>query len=677
VIAHPRAAPATVWGLAALVLGSPLTARAQVTPPSPVVQAERMVVEDGADDAPNPSQGKAETDARAPAVDAGWGQVAAQVSNLSVASAGTSSFGAIYSLRGLANTPYFSDPAVTVYLDALPLGGSFSYPTELLGYSNVAIYAGPQPVEFGRGGDGGVIVFSPGAPAPGGEIRLGAGDFGSRSVSLESDATQGKKADLTFTAGYLQREGYIENTQLAQKVGALRAATAFARERIRPTNATEITLEVADDRHRDGAAPLIPLGGPLDTVSRSHEGATDTDFFGAALKATYDADFGRLSETTSFTDWRLNPYDDWLVLPPPLQSHLVQSQENWNEELHVGSRADGPLTWALGGWFSEGSVSGSADRSIGGTIPIEVSDYGYTRHEAALFGDIGFAPAQKWRFSIGGRVQRVDKDYHQDEAVPQAGLHLHFQSADGAFLPKAAFTYAIDAATEVGASASAGTRPGGFAAYTDNPALIPFAAEHVAAFDAHLQHSFARRAFVLSAAAFDYEIAHYQIERSFSASDYFVATAPRARSRGADLKATWAPSRAWSVGLVAGITDVTLLEFTNPLTGASSSHERAPYAPSFTAGLSVAYRSTQGFFGEGHVSALGKEYYTETENSAYAQAAYAVMGARTGYASRRWRLTLYIENAANKGYSTLIIPGVNSTAPGAPRTVGSELALRF
>ncbi|HEY4990152.1 MAG TPA: TonB-dependent receptor, partial [Opitutaceae bacterium] len=453
-IPRSRAAPGAVWWLAALFLGSPLPARAQVSSPPPVVQAERVVVEDAADEEGSPGLGRAEVDARAPAVDARWGEVAAQVSNLGVSSAGPSSFGAVFSLRGLANTPYFSDPAVTVYLDAIPLGGSFSYPADLLGFSAIAVYAGPQPVEFGRGGDGGVIVFSPGNSAPADEIRAGAGDYGSHSVSFLGGATHGTTADLTISAGLLQHEGYIENTQLAQKVGAVRAATAFARERFRPSNSTEITLELADDRHRDGAAPLVPLGGPLDTVERSHEGATDTDFFGAALKATYDADSGRLSSTTSFTEWRLNPYDDWLVLPPPLRSHLVQTQENWNEELRFNSRQAGALTWALGGWLSEGTVSGAADRSISGIIPIEVSDYGYTRHDEALFGVLEYALARKWRFSVGGRVQRVDKDYHQDEAVPQAGLHLHFHRSDGAFLAKAASSFAIDAATDVGASVS-------------------------------------------------------------------------------------------------------------------------------------------------------------------------------------------------------------------------------
>jgi outer membrane receptor protein involved in Fe transport len=53
------------------------------------------------------------------------------------------------------------------------------------------------------------------------------------------------------------------------------------------------------------------------------------------------------------------------------------------------------------------------------------------------------------------------------------------------------------------------------------------------------------------------------------------------------------------------------------------------------------------------------------------------VNARAGYEARRWRLTLYLENIAGREYYTQIIPGVNSASPGAPRTVGSELAIKF
>ncbi len=653
--------------------------RAQDSGDASITQLEKSVVVGTAPGESTAVPVLAALDASGPVSAFSWDRVASQVANFQVEAAGQGSFGAIYSLRGLANTPYFSDPAVTLYFDDIPLSSSFTYPTELFGFASAAVFSGPEPGEFGRAGDGGVIVFTLAPPTSrvAGELRAGVGDYDALSAAVEAAGAEGDRADVSVAAAYSRREGYIENTEIGQRVDDLRAESAFARQRFRPTVESELSLEILADRHRDGAQPLVPLGGPLYTVERSREGDTDTDMFGAALKGTFDTGAGRLSTTTSYTDWRLDPYDDWLVLPPPLDSHLTQDQESWNEELHFAGIPGDVFSWSLGAWLSAGDTTGAVDRTIAGLIPFEDSEYHYTKHDGAVFGEAVVTPAPPWRLSLGARVEQVEEDYSQGEQVPTPGLGFHFTRSGGVFLPRLAVTRLIGPGTTADASVSFGSRPGGFAAYTFNPALIPFAAEHTAALEAGLKSSPAGKSLVLSARAFAYAITNYQIERSFSPSDYFVATAPRARSLGAELQATWRPSPAWTVGASAGLDDVTLEEFRDPLTGVSYAGNRAPYAPAFTAGLNVAYRSAAGWFAAGDAIATGRTFYTEQEDSAFSQGAYGVINARAGFDSRRWRITLYIDNVADQGYYTLIIPGVNSASPGAPRTVGTELAAKF
>jgi len=143
------------------------------------------------------------------------------------------------------------------------------------------------------------------------------------------------------------------------------------------------------------------------------------------------------------------------------------------------------------------------------------------------------------------------------------------------------------------------------------------------------------------------------------------------------LEATWKPAAAWTIEASAGLTDATLLEFHDPLTGDGYDGKRAPYAPAFTFGLNAQCRSTKGWFVAGSLSATGKTFYSEAEDPTYAQRAYALVDARVGFDAARWRATLYVRNAAGKGYYTLIIPGVNSASPGPPRTAGTELAVKF
>lgn len=655
-----------------------VNARAQSSNNEPIVEAEEVVVKGNA---PSVRAAAGKTDAAVdgslPVLMGSWDDITSQVPNLGVLAAGPSSFGSIFTLRGLSNTPYFSEPAVTLYFDNIPLGGSFSYPTDLFGIARASVFSGPQPTAFGRAGDGGVITLIPTSSQGGGEVRAGIGSFDSRSAALVAGGPEGSRGDFDVAAGYAQRSGYIENTQINQPVDDMRALTAFAKERYRPTSLSEISLEILADRHRDGAAPLVPLDGPLYSVERSHEGETDSELFGGALTWTLDAGGAKIASTTSFTTWKLDPYADWLVVPPVIQSYLTQSQEAWNEELRVSSALRPWVSWDAGAWLSDGSTAGASDRNINGVYPFDMSDFGYTRHDEALFGEVALSPTHLWQISIGGRLQQVEKTYHQDEQVPTSGLHLHFIRTDGSFLPKMAATRSLGDKATANASITFGTRPGGFSAYTDKPSLIPFSSESTAAFQGGFECSLAGRTLVLATRAFDYEIRNYQIERSFSPTDYFVTTAPRARSLGAESDLTWTPSRAWTIEASAGLTSATLLQFHDPLTGVSFDGNRAPYAPASTLGLNVEYRSPAGWFAAAGGSETGRTFYTESENPIYSQSAYALINARIGLDEAWWRVTLFVTNAAAKGYYAAVIPGVNSASPGIPRTLGAEMALKF
>jgi hypothetical protein len=663
--------------LGLIAFGAGHAAPAQDSGGDPVVREDKIIVgaDRPADAAPDTPQGP--FDRSQPVLGQDWDGIAAGVANLQVESSGTGSFGSIFSLRGLANTPYFSDSAVGLYFDDIPLGSTFTYPTDLFGFASAAVFLGPQGTLFGRAGEGGVIVLRlPEPGAPGGELRLGAGNYDAGSVAIQAAGSSGG-ADATVAAAYTGREGYLDNTQIGQRVDREQALTALARARFRPAPNAQVSLEILTARHRDGAQPLVPLGGPLDSVRRAREGETDTDMLGAALKAAFDTPAGRLAAVTSFTDWKLDPYDNWLVLPPPLESHLTQSQQTWSEEIHLTSNPGSRFDWSAGAWFSDSKTIGAADRSILGLIPIEVSDYHDSALDSAAFCEAALSPNPDWRVSLGLRAERASKDYFQDEQVPTAGVHYHFRDANGFLLPKLEVDGQPSPDVSAHASVSLGTKPGGFSPYTDKPPLIPFAAEHTLAFEAGVGRSFARKTVVLSAGVFDYEIQNYQIERSFSSTDYLVATAPRARSLGADAGIQWRPAPAWTLGAVLGFADVELLKFDDPLTGQSYAGNRAPYAPAGTADLSVAYRTAGGFFGRMDLLAKGKTFYTEGEDPLFAQGAYALLNARIGYETRRWRLSVFMDNVGNRGYYAQIIPGVDSGSPGAPRTFGTELALKF
>jgi iron complex outermembrane recepter protein len=604
-----------------------------------------------------------------------------RVSNLHIADGGAGSFGNLITLRGLPNTPYFSDPSVTLYFDDIPLGSVFSYPTGLFGFANAMIARGPQGSASGRGGEAGAIYLSSAEPSSqsAGELRMGGGNFDERFASFDARTARGSKADAAVAGAWLARDGYIRNTTLGIRLDHRNESSVSARLRLRPTDTIEITLQLLGERHRDGAQPLVPISGRLFTVARGREGSTDSDFGGIALKVAADTSVGRLSTTTSHTEWTLNPYDNRLTLPPTLDSHLTQAQRAWNEELRLASDPKSIVVWHAGAWFSDAATHGNANRGVVlpfGTVPAEVSNFALTSRTSALFGELTVPPAFGWKITGGLRLEETKKNFQRGQQVPGSGYFVGRKTYDFA-LPKVAASYGFASGLNATASVAYGAKPGGWSAYTANPALAAFRPERMLATEAGLDTTLLQDAVTLAARVFDYEIRDYQIERSFNAADYLVVNAPRARSRGGEIEAVWHAARALTVTASVGITDVRLIEFTDPFSHRSFDGNRAPYAPDYDASLSATWHARSGFFAAFGGTAAGKMFFEESQDNTFAARAHVVVSARAGYETPRWRVTAFGENLGDAGYTTLVIPGVRHAAPGAPRTWGVEAAVKW
>src|SRR3984957_16045708 len=159
-----------------VALAAAATAYSQTAQDS-VVQTPAMIV--SATSLPSDAAGVTQIDLQpeiGPPADA-WDLLSRTVANLHVAESGAAGYGSLFALRGLANTPYFSEPAVTVYFADIPLPSSFTYPSGIFGFNSAAVFRGPEGTQFGRATDGGVIVFSPtdAGSSGGGEVLAGYG----------------------------------------------------------------------------------------------------------------------------------------------------------------------------------------------------------------------------------------------------------------------------------------------------------------------------------------------------------------------------------------------------------------------------------------------------------------------------------------------------------------------
>jgi len=609
-----------------------------------------------------------------------WDALNRSVAGLNISSSGAGSYGTLFALRGVSNTPYFSDPAVSVYFGDIPLASGFTTPTSLLGFTSASVYRGPQQESvFGRAAEGGVIVMNQnqGLSQAGGDLILSGGNFSQRSSQVDAWTGNYGSASAAISAGYVSRAGYITNTLLGKRVDNQEESSVSALTRWKPVSNAEISLQLLELRTRSGAQPLVPINGPLYTVSRPVEGVTDINSFGAALKGIFETQQGKFTTVTSYTNWGMDPYSNYIVLPPALDSTIHQKQKTWNEELHYSFVSTSQWHAELGAWFSDAKTSEYLVRTIYTYIPYQTTSYAIDSKTSAVFGQCVYTFAKGWDLTAGIRIESNTKDFSRAELIPNPALGMSASGTYRASLPKLALKHQVDADTNVSISVSEGAKPGGYSGFTEVLSLSPFAAESTTAFEAGVDRSFNQGLVTVALRAYDYLIKNYQIERSFSVPAYMVATAPKARSLGSELELSYHFASAWTLTAAVGLTDITLTQFKDPLTSVNYSGNRAPYAPAYNANLALTYRPKEGWFGGIDTSATGKTYYNEQQTALYAQKAYMLLNAKVGYTTPRYDIFVYGNNLTSKHYYGLIIPGVGHAVPGTPAIYGVQVSIKY
>ena len=619
-------------------------------------------------------------DLAGPATAEAFSDLARQTAGFAVNDAGARGFGTTTTLRGLGNTPYFSDASAPVYLDDIPLATGFTFPTELHDFSQMTVHRGPQAAAlFGRAGDAGVIRFVSAAPGDKSIARLSAaaGSFNQLSFTASAQTARRPEFDASFNFSASQRDGYIYNSRLKQTVDDRQAVFGRMLLHCRPVPDLELSLHLLGQRSRDGAQALVPLGGSSDTVDRGLEGHADADFAALALGVTKRLADATLTATTSYTDWDLSPFSNRLVVFGgfDFDSVLTQSQRTFNEELrYVSERLTGGL------FYSNSRTRGGASRAFSG-FTIEDSSFQLDSDTVALFGQATFKPAAGWAVVPGLRLEHTAKDFTRTETVPSNSV---LRRADhwSAFLPSIAATRQLNSSTAAVFTLARGFKAGGYSAYTGRADLSGYDPQRTWGVEAALSTSNPKAGWALTSRAYAYRVSGYQIERSFAVpgsftDEYLVVNAGRARMLGLELESSWQPVTDVTVRAVVGLTQATLTDFTDPFTGTNHSGNRAPYAPGGNAALQLDYHPARGFFCGAGLTWTGRTFYDEQETSMFSQSSYTLLGVHAGCAFARGEVRVFGRNLTDEDYYSSITPGVGHGTPGAPATWGVELNLHW
>lgn len=622
-------------------------------------------------------------DATSAPAEFGLPQLASEIAGFTIGNNQARSFTDTFAIRGLTNTPIFGAPAVTVYLDDLPVGSGFTFPSDLTGFARAELLRGPGAgTRFGRSGPAGILLLS--TPANGtdtiGSLNLKFGDHGTRAATYTAASPASGDTDAYVAATWRERDGYVRNTTINQDVDPQETLTALARIRTRPAENVELTFFANALRARDGAQPLVPLFGPLYTVQRSAEGETSLDTFSAAFTAAFTNEHGRLTATTSFSDWDMGPYSNTLDFGfAELGNGSTLKQKNLGEEIIFTSDPDSANDWRIGLFANDGQTNGSFVRQFGG-FTFEESTYQFDVTDLALFGETTLEPTDDLDVTLGLRLVKTTMKSVRTEIIPVPQVTPARHESD-AILPHLNLRYNVSSGTTAFANVAMGYKTGGFSAFTGNATLAPYDAEYTTAYEAGVTHASSDGRYSVTLRTYIYDIDDYQVERSFAtnatADDYLVVNADSARSIGGELELAWHPIDGLKLAASYGHTDITLRNFVDPYAGTVFNGKRAPYVPDYDLNLHAEYITPSGIFLGATLTTLGQTYYTEAEDATFGQPSYTLLSARIGYSTERYSIGLSGTNLTEEAYYSAITPGTFHGTPGMPRSIVGEVTLRF
>jgi iron complex outermembrane receptor protein len=277
--------------------------------------------------------------------------------NLFSSNSDTRGFGDVLSLRGIANSIFFSAPSIALYVDDVPSGSVSSYPSSLLNIDSLVIKAGPQGTDYGRNAPGGVIEIRSRVPGSRhqGKVQADYGSFESIGAQAAIDGPITDQLGYSASFGYNDREGYIDNTFLRRTADDRRSYAGRGALYLKPDDKLQLRFGMLFEKVEDDATRLSSLFSPDPySVASDLNGETKIERLQFSFQAKKTFDWGSLIATTSRQDFELDPASTDLDLSPlPLAfSNVKQEESVWTQEVRLESlQSTNRTQWRAGIFF--------------------------------------------------------------------------------------------------------------------------------------------------------------------------------------------------------------------------------------------------------------------------------------------------------------------------------------
>ncbi|MCX7173187.1 MAG: TonB-dependent receptor [Proteobacteria bacterium] len=625
-------------------------------------------------------------------------------------------------LRGLSSFNN-ADIPVAVVVDGVPLNDQKQLKMSLVDIERIEVLKGPQGALYGRNAIGGAIVIDSKQPKNKleGFVKADIASFNSKELAggvsgaIVPDKVmfrivgQTKSADSTGIAKNSfsgKPDDFIDHDNSVRAKLTVVASDDVTLD-FRLTTQDYLAAANWDSILRDGnpnkiVAPEANLRG---------EAAGKTNEF--SFKAEVNTQIGTITAITGYLDLKTlyrgdldfsnpaNPLGG--IFGPPLNNtvfppvgifgtQLGQGQDRrvkmFSQELRITSRANQPLRWIAGGYYSDSTrdmtqhvfkdVTSSLDQWSGNGLFLQKSDNQYKSKATAVFGQIDYdLNAQT---TLSGALRYDSDDRSRSDLATGQMVSKKFDD----WQPKITLTRHLDADSIAYATYSTGFRSGGFNGTTS--AVPAFTAETLRNYEIGYKSTFLNKRMTFNIAAFDSTSTNFQY---FHVSNFgqIIDNLDKVNLRGMDLDLRFAPIRGLEFDAGLGVTESTIkANAANPSLVGNHSPKNSPWKLNLGAQYTTPIGNGMLGFGRFEVEQRSKKYWHP--DNLLVSDGFALYGMRLGVRQEKdkWSVNLYGRNLTNKQYYADVngktfsgwpapVGSIGALAPG--RVVGVDATFKF
>jgi len=594
--------------------------------------------------------------------------------------AGGTSRPRFFQLRGIGEREQWEgapNPSVGFLIDDIDFSG-LGMAATTFDVDRIEVLRGPQGMRYGANALAGLIVLHSADPQDSLHIETDAsyGEYDSESLGgVITGPAPALNSSWRIAVQRYRSDGFREDSYLHRDdTNGRDELTARAKWRWQPTDATRLDftwLHANIDNGYDGWS--------IDNSRRSlanRPGKDSQRANGASLRLTTPAaSIGELTviaaaaqsdnENSFDSDWG-NP-DSWAPYTYDYFDRAASTRRTRSLEARLASNAPaapGDLAWLVGVYGLD-LRENIHSTSVGEYIDPDAPEYSgsndnwlrtkYDANNLALFGQLEGLLGARWGWSLGGRIEQRDADYHDEGIKDGAPRGIAAGERDRMWGAQASLHFDVQENVRTFATLSRGYKAGGFNLGEAASIRARFAPEYLWSLDVGIKGEWLERRLYADLTAFymrrtDMQISTgVQLDPIGDPSSYFFLTdnAAGGRNLGIEASARWRLSDQLELGGTLGLLRTRYSGYRPE--GVDLSDRDQAHAPEYQASIYGVWRHPLGWMARVDVAAIDDFYFDVPPNDIRSHA-YALTHFKLGYEGERWSAYLWLRNAFDQDY---------------------------